>query len=436
MRVLIVTLGSRGDVQPYIALGQGLQAAGHQVKIATHCNFQNFVESHGLAFAPIHADMQALMSSERGRRMWLAGGNSALYGHRFFRTVKPLTRTIAQNCLDACSGADIVLGSMLGYWVTYGAAEKLGLPLHAAYLQPAHPTGLYPNAMFKPLPPSVKNRDRYNLFSYEAFNRVLWLLAASMYNDARKHVLGLPPLQYADLFGDLTHPGGPQVLYGYSSHILPEDPTWPERIRVTGFWYLDPPADWQPPAQLVKFLESGSPPVYVGFGSMSSCRPQETADTVVEALQLAGVRGVLLSGWAGLKPSKLPPGVIQIDEAPHSWLFPQMAAVVHHGGAGTLAAALRAGAPQVAVPFSADQPFWAHTLTELGVAAAPIPHKRLNAARLAAAITQVTSDGAIRRRATELGAKIRAEGGVAQAVDLINRLPARGVAGSARRLAA
>ena len=402
MRVLIVTLGSRGDVQPYIALGQGLQAAGHQVKIATHCNFRVFVESHGLAFAPIEADMQVLMNTDGGRRMWLAGGNTALYAQRFFRTVKPLTRLIAQNCLDACREVDIVLGSMLGYWVVYGAAEKLGLPLHAAYLQPMHPTGLYPNAMFKPLAPSVKNRDRYNLFSYEAFNRVLWLLAASMYNDARKHVLGLPPLKYQDLFGDLIHRGGPQVLYGYSSHVLPEDPVWPERIRVTGFWYLDPPGHWQPPAHLVKFLEGGPPPVYVGFGSMSSCRPQETADTVVEALQMAGVRGVLLSGWAGLQPSKLPSSVIQIDEAPHSWLFPQVSAVVHHSGVGTLAAALRAGAPQVPVPFSADQPFWAHTLTELGVAASPIPHKRLTAKKLAAAITQVTSEiPAPRERSTE-----------------------------------
>jgi UDP:flavonoid glycosyltransferase YjiC (YdhE family) len=422
MRVLIVTMGSRGDVQPYIALGQGLQEAGHVVKIATHCNFQSFVEDHGLLFAPLQADMRALMKSDSGQRMWAAGANSALYGHRFFQTVRPLTRRIAQDCLEACRGADIVLGSMLGYWMAYNAAEKLNLPLHAAYLQPAHPTGLYPNAMFMPLPERVKNRDRYNRFSYEAFNRVLWLLAASMYNDARKSVLGLPPLKYQDLFGDLTHPHGPQVLYGYSSHVLPEDPDWPQRISVTGFWYLDPPPTWQPPARLVHFLEEGAPPVYVGFGSMSSCRPQETADTVVAALQQAGLRGIMLSGWAGLKPSQLPDTVLQIDEAPHSWLFPQVAAVVHHGGAGTIAAALRAGVPQVSVPFSGDQPFWTHTISELGVAPPPIPHKRLNERKLAEAVTTATTDTNIRAKAAAVGAQVRAENGVARAVELVNRL--------------
>lgn len=422
MRVLIVTMGSRGDVQPYIALGQGLQAAGHVVKIATHCNFQSFVEEHGLLFAPLNADMRALMKSDAGRRMWAAGANSALYGHRFFQAVRPLTRRIAQDCLEASRGADVVLGSMLGYWMAYNAAEKLHLPLHAAYLQPAHPTGLYPNAMFVPLPERVKNRDRYNLFSYGAFNRVLWLLAASMYNDARKSVLGLPPLKYEDLFGALTHPHGPQVLYGYSSHVLPQDPDWPQRIRVTGFWYLDPPPAWRPPEHLVRFLEAGPPPVYVGFGSMSSCRPEETADTVVAALQQAGVRGILLSGWAGLKPSRLPDTVLQIDEVPHSWLFPQVAAVVHHGGAGTIAAALRAGVPQVSVPFSGDQPFWTHTIAELGVAPPPIPHRRLNARKLAGAIALATTDPDLRAKAAAVGAQVRAENGVARAVELVNRL--------------
>ncbi len=422
MRVLIVTMGSRGDVQPYIALGQGLQAAGHVVKLATHTDFQSFVEDHGLLFAPLHADMRILMKADSGQRLWAAGGNAALYGHRFFQIIRPLTQRIAQDCLHACRGADVVLGSMLGYWMAYGAAEKLHLPLHAAYLQPLHPTGLYPNALFKPLPKSIKNRDRYNRFSYEAFNRVLWLLAASIYNDARKTVMGLPPLKYSDLFADLTHPQGPHVLYGYSSHVLPEDPQWPDRIRVTGYWYLDPPSTWQPPESLVRFLASGPPPVYVGFGSMSSCRPQETADTVIAALQAVDARGILLSGWAGLKPASLPPTVLQVDEVPPSWLFPRMAAVVHHGGAGTIAAALRAGVPQVSIPFSGDQPFWTHTIAELGVAPPPIPYKRLTVKKLASAMTQAVSQQGLRQKAAEVGVHVRAEDGVARAVELVNCL--------------
>lgn len=422
MRVLIVTMGSRGDVQPYIALGQGLQEAGHVVKIATHTNFRAFVEAHGLLFAPLHVDARALMKTDPSQRMWAAGANAALYGHHFFKTIRPLIRRVAHDCLQACRGADIVLGSLLGYWLAYSAAEKLHLPLHAAYLQPVHPTGLYPNAMFKPLPPSIKNRDRYNRFSYPAFNRVLWLMAASMYNDSRKAVMGLPPLKYDDLFGDPTRANGPEVLYGYSRHVLPEDPAWPDRISVTGFWYLDAPPQWQPPEQLVRFLAGGPPPVYIGFGSLSACRPQETADTAVAALQAVGTRGLLLTGWAGLAPSSLPETILQIDDVPHSWLFPQVAAVVHHGGAGTIAAALRAGVPQVSIPFSGDQPFWTHTIAELGVAPPPIPLKRLNVRRLAEALVQATTDRSVTDNAAVIGAQVRAEDGVAQAVEVVSRL--------------
>ena len=172
------------------------------------------------------------------------------------------------------------------------------------------------------------------------------------------------------------------VLYAYSPTLLPP-PDWPSRFHVTGAWFLDPPPDWQPPPDLVAFLEGGPPPVYVGFGSMTSADPDATLALVLDALSRAGQRGVLLHGWAGLGTGReLPDTVFALDDVPHSWLFPRMAALVHHGGAGTTVAGLRAGIPSVVTPLTADQPSWGRIVHRLGAGPRPIPFRRLTATRL------------------------------------------------------
>jgi UDP:flavonoid glycosyltransferase YjiC (YdhE family) len=191
---------------------------------------------------------------------------------------------------------------------------------------------------------------------------------------------------------------------------------------VTGYWFLDPAADWTPPSALVEFLATGPPPVYVGFGSMGNQSPEETADLVVQALLQAGQRGIILSGWSGLRTAEKPDSVFMLDSAPFSWLFPRVAAVVHHGGAGTMAAGLRAGVPSIVVPFFGDQPYWGQRVVELGVGPQPIPRRRLTAERLAKAIQQAVSDQPMRQRATELGARIRAEDGVGRAVAIVEQI--------------
>jgi sterol 3beta-glucosyltransferase len=233
---------------------------------------------------------------------------------------------------------------------------------------------------------------------------------------------GLPPWPRGV---DILHrsDGAPiPVLHGFSRHVVPEPPDWPEGVVATGYWFLDRPADWTPPAALEEFLAAGDPPVYVGFGSMAGRDPRRVTGLVIEALRRAGLRGVLATGWGGLTPGELPPTLFQLDQAPHDWLFPRVAAVVHHGGAGTTAAGLRAGRPTVICPFFGDQPFWGRRVHELGAGAAPIPQKRLTADGLAAALRYVTRGPEVARAAGALAEKIRGEPGVANAVAAVEKL--------------
>jgi sterol 3beta-glucosyltransferase len=191
---------------------------------------------------------------------------------------------------------------------------------------------------------------------------------------------------------------------------------------VTGYWFLDPAEDWMPAPALVDFLAAGPPPVYVGFGSMSSRKPEETTALILGALARTGQRGIIHAGWGGMQRADLPDSVLMIDGVPFSWLFPRVAVVVHHGGAGTTSAGLRAGVPAVVVPFFGDQPYWGQRVADLGVGPAPIPRKKLTAERLAQAIQVAVTDHAMRQRAAELGTKIRAEDGVACAVAVVEQM--------------
>jgi sterol 3beta-glucosyltransferase len=188
------------------------------------------------------------------------------------------------------------------------------------------------------------------------------------------------------------------VLYGYSPAVLPKPEDWDDSLHVTGYWFLDSPSDWQPPAALVDFLKAGPPPVYAGFGSMAGSDPDALSAMVVEALARVKQRGILASGWGGLAHANLPDHVIAVESVPHDWLFPQMAAVVHHGGAGTTATGLRVGVPSIVVPFLADQFFWGQRVAQLGVGSNPIPRQQLTVQRLAAAIDGVVNDQIITER--------------------------------------
>jgi sterol 3beta-glucosyltransferase len=215
--------------------------------------------------------------------------------------------------------------------------------------------------------------------------------------------------------------------------VFPTPEDWPTSVHNTGYWFLDEPGGWQPPKGLLDFLEGGPAPVYVGFGSVGD--PQQAAATtrlVAAALQQAGQRGVLATGWQGMaQMDDLPEGIYMLESAPHSWLFPRMAAVVHHGGAGTTAAGLRAGVPSVVVPFSNDQFAWGQRVFELGVGAPPIPRKKLTAEKLARAIEFALGEN-LKNAAGELGVKIRSENGAQAAAEVVLDCLAQANAGETR----
>ena len=217
------------------------------------------------------------------------------------------------------------------------------------------------------------------------------------------------------------------ILYGFSPSVIPAPSDWNDQTHITGFWFVDEADDWQPPAALLDFLQAGPAPIYIGFGSMSSRAPEQTADLVIQALALTNQRAILLSGWGGLQKVNIPDSIFMIDAIPHSWLFPRVSAVIHHGGASTTAAGLNAGVPSVIIPFFGDQPFWGQRIADLGVGPKPIPRKKLTADRLANAIREVVTNEDMRQRAAKLGKQIQAENGIKSTVEIFSQLEKRKV---------
>jgi sterol 3beta-glucosyltransferase len=253
--------------------------------------------------------------------------------------------------------------------------------------------------------------------------RLLPLLTRGMYGSVvshwRRESLRLP--SRPALSGDLEQTDGSPVpvLLGFSTQVVPRPSDWPPTVTVTGYWFLEEAVDWQPPAELLHFLEEGPQPVFIGFGSMAGRDPERLGRTVLDALRDSGERGIIVTGWGGTRLAGTPPGVFVLESAPYEWLLPRVKAVVHHGGAGTTAAGLRAGRPSVVCPFVADQPFWGARVAALGVGPEPIPQRKLTAGNLADAIRTAATDPAMRERAARLGERIRAEDGVGNAVAAI-----------------
>ncbi len=411
MRILLSAMGTRGDIQPFIALGQGLQSAGHTVALCTAEGYRSFIEENGVPYAYMSNEFLAMMQSQAGQAATEGKVDLSLY-----RKFGPIIRRALEDEWQAAQAFQpdtmIFHPKMLG---SYHIAEKLQIPVwHSLPLPFQTPTRAFPNPIFG----GIKLGGWFNRFSYQMLE-----LANAMYagitNDFRVKTLGLPPR--GRFASSLIKADGTPVptLYAYSSLVSPRPADFPPHVHITGYWFLDRQADWQPSPALTHFLEAGPPPVYVGFGSMSGSTGAKRAEIVIQALRQTGQRGLLASGWGGLQIDKLPDDIFLIDAAPHDWLFPQVAAVVHHGGAGTTAAGLRAGKPTIICPFIADQPFWGSVIYARGVGPRPIPQKKLTAENLTAAISSTVTDPAMQQRATELGMQLRAEDGVACAVALI-----------------
>ncbi len=421
MKVLITTYGTFGDVQPYVALGKGLKNSGHQVVLGTSERFRDFVEGHGLTFGSMGDGLLAIIDTDQGRNMLENTTNIidvVKHNIKLAKQFKPLQ--IAQ-LRDTWELAKSIKPDFILYHPKTGAAphiaEKLGVGCALVTPIPMFvPTSEWPF----PVLPNIKLGRWYNRLSYKIITALSGIILGKYIRNFRDEI-GLKPMANFNLLKDGDGRDIP-VLHLISEAVIPRPADWPTNAYMTGYCYLEREKDWTPPADLQSFLDKGSPPVYVGFGSMAGRNPRQLTKIVVGALQCAGVRGLIATGWGGMKCEDLPGSILEIESAPHDWLFPQVAAVVHHGGAGTTAAGLRWGRPSVVVPFFGDQPFWGHHVHTLGAGTKPIPRKKLTADQLAAAIKDAVSNPDIYKKAEEIGKRIRQEDGVGNAMDVIEMI--------------
>jgi len=417
MRIVIIAPGTRGDVQPYIALGKGLQNAGHYIRLVSHSNFESLVTSYGLEFWSFGNDVKDAVENDEMRAL-AEKGNFLLLMAKMAKEAQREALRFAEGGLLAAQGMDVLLAGIGGLFIGTAIAEKLDIPLVQAYVFPFTPTQEFSSVLTPKLPTLL------NYFSHQLARQVMWQGFRSADTIARKKVLNIPVSPLLGPYHSKSARNMP-ILYGFSPAVIPAPSDWNGNTHVTGYWFVDETEDWQPPSALLDFLQSGSVPLYIGFGSMSNRNPEQTADVVIEALALTNQRAILLSGWGGLHKSNVPNSIFMIDSIPHSWLFPRVSAVVHHGGASTTAAGLQAGIPSIIIPFFGDQPFWGQRVAELGVGAKPIPRKRLTAERLAKAIQEVVTNEGMRQRAAKLGKQIQAENGIESAVNIFNDLEKR-----------
>ncbi|MER7752114.1 glycosyltransferase [Kitasatospora sp. NPDC097643] len=409
MRILIATAGSRGDVAPFTGLGVRLRAAGHQVAVATHTTFADPVRAAGLEFRPLPVDPRAELASAEGRRLLQAGtGPQAIL--QLLRLGRKFMPALGDGIADATAlGTDLLLTTSTTSALGQVAAEAAGVPSIGLYLQPLSPT-----REFAPAVTGTRSLGGPgNLLAGHAVQAATDQLFAPAVRGLRRR-LGLPPLRIAR--ARRAHP----VLHGFSPCVVPRPADWHPGLDVAGYWWPVSEPLWRPPDRLLDFLAAGPPPVFVGFGSLVVPEPERLTATVLAAVRAARVRVVIQSGWSGLAAEDAE-DVLTIGEAPHEWLFPRTAAVIHHAGAGTTAAALRSGVPTVPVPAQLDAPFWSARVARLGTSPGPVPLRTLTAARLAAAIRQTLDDPGYRDRARAVAAALAAEDGTAKVLAAIDR---------------
>ena len=402
LRITCLTIGSRGDVQPYIALCKGLLAEGHRPRIATHAEFEPWIRKHGIDFAPVDGDPAELM------RICVENG---MFTVSFLKEASVKFRgwidELLSSAWKACQGSDLLIESpsaMAGIHI----AEALGIPYFRAFGMPWTRTRAYPHAFAVP---ERKMGGAYNYMTYVMFDNVFWAAIAGQVNRWRKKELGLRGTNL-----DKLHPNKVPFLYNFSPSVVVPPLDFSDWIRVTGYWFLDEAAGWQPPPELEAFIAraraDGKKLIYIGFGSIVVSDPAALTRTVVDSVLKADVRCILSKGWSDRLGGKeaaavevpLPPAIHQIKAAPHDWLFRQIDAAAHHGGAGTTGASLRAGLPTIIKPFFGDQFFFGSRVEDLGVG---VCMKKLNTSVFSRAIWEATHSERMIVKAKVLGEQIR-----------------------------
>ncbi|MFT3891463.1 MAG: glycosyltransferase [Anaerolineales bacterium] len=407
MRITILTFGSRGDVQPVLPLSVGLMANGHIVKLAAPSRFKGLVEGYGIQFIPLAGNPEEL-----SRRL----NNSGFNGIKLLRDIMEHAIEIGADMLrqteEACRDADIIIHTFAHAVGAHTLAREMNIPdIHIQGFPMFTPTGDYPNVTLPDLKVRAANR-----LTHIISQKIAWWTSVFGYEQVRRRA-GLPKRKlYFPFDDDRLRPPTP-ILCAWSPNVLPPSSDWKPNVHVTGYFFFDSNVSYQPSAELRKFLDAGEPPVCVSFGSMVNRNAERIDRIICDTLQHTKQRGIILSGWSNINQiaSK---DLFYLEAASHDWLLPRCKAVIHHGGAGTTTAGLRAGIPNIVIPFTADQPFWGNRVYEAGAGPRPILVKKLSVENLSRSISDADDQG-VRKTAESIGHKIRNEDGVGQAITLI-----------------
>ena len=422
-RIAIATIGTQGDVQPYVALAQALQQRGYSVVLGAPSDFEDLITAHGIEFHSLGASIQAFLTQARFES---AMSQSLLINApALLRQGQLIVDTAARLAWQMAQGADAIIGNMNTSFII-DIAEALRIPAIMSALQPLNTTSEFPLCMYYgPTFGPTLNRLTYTTMTVQ---QIYYNLPR---NRLRRELMGLDSRKRGGFFKDTAGVALP-TLYAYSALLSPRPRDWPKSAIVTGFWRLEDSSDWEPSEAFLKFLAAGPPPVYVGFGSMPFGAERNT-QILKDAVRLWGGRVVVARGWGGINPDELPPEIFAIEKAPHDKLFRHVSAVVHHGGAGTTAAGLYRGRPTFIVPQTVDQPYWGRRVNELGCGPKPVRLRRLTAEILATALADVDSNPSYRLAAEAIASRLALEDGTGQAIKVIERVMNSFVPGMKRR---
>ncbi|WP_421950550.1 glycosyltransferase [Pelagibacterium sp.] len=425
-RIAMATLGTQGDVQPYVALARDMIAQGYSVVIGTTDDFEPMVTGYGIEFWSLGPSMQEFVKQSQFERAM--NQNLLVNAPALLRQGQKIVDRAARAAWDMAQGADCIMLNMNTSF-SIDIAEALDIPAIVAALQPLNSTSEFPLCIYYgPTFGKTINRLTYSTMTVQ---QIYYNLPR---NKLRRELMGLGPRKNGGFFKDTD--GTPLwTLNAYSEIVSPRPRDWPKTSIVTGYWMLPDNSGWQPSEEFKTFLDEGPLPIYVGFGSMPWGADRNT-DILREALKSWGGRVVVGRGWGGIKPDDLPADrVYVIDRAPHDQLFKYVKAVVHHGGAGTTASGLMLGKPTFIVPQMVDQPYWGGRVNEMGCGPKPVRRRKLTAEALADALSQLDSNPGFARNAEKIGEQLRAEDGTGKAIKVIERVMANYQPRSARKLA-
>ncbi|KAG8739387.1 hypothetical protein FRC10_005679 [Ceratobasidium sp. 414] len=431
MSVNIMIVGSRGDVQPFLALGQKLQQHGHTVRLATHETFRQLVKDAGLRFFNIGGDPHELMSY-MVRNPGLIPGFESLKNGDIGKKQK-MVGEILEGCFQSCfrpddeqdGGALFAADAIISNPPTFAhihCAEALGIPLLLSFTMPWCATAAFPHPLVN-IKQSPKHESKLvNYYSYGLVDIMTWQGLGRTINKFRMKRLGLSYLNTQSAVGMIERCNIPWT-YCLSPALVPRPADWMSHIDVVGFYFLDLAKGYTPPKDLDDFLAAGEPPIYIGFGSIVLENPEQITKSVLAAVALCRVRAIVSPGWGGLDKAMIEsagPNVFALGNVPHDWLFEHVSAVCHHGGAGTTAIGLRCGKPTIIVPFFGDQPWWASQIARRGAGPPPIHPKQLTAESLATAI-RIALSRHTQEAATRVGEMIKQEDGTKNGLESFHR---------------